>query len=498
MLHERRPSRVGLATTVDKLHGRVYTPPEVARRLLDLLPWPPGPLLDPACGDGVFLAEALLRLGSGAAGGSPLTGWDLDEAALARARMRLDPLAASLGLPPPRLVLRDALDPGEEGTWACVVGNPPYLEAKRMPASLQARIRAACPVAARGAFDLYGAFVERAHALVRPGGAFGFVLPNRVLVAAYAEGLRRLLLTDCAVRVADLSREDVFPDAAVYPVLLAAVRSGTPAVCVGSDPGVDLPVTVLTDRLHALLPLPGAAVAGLLARVLEDPALVPLGSPMRTRWCVSFHRTGLRDRYTFDDRPDSPFARPFLGGGRFAGNREVEPYRIAWAGGWIDHDEARARADGNPLPALDQFRPPQVVLCQNARRGRAALDREGFVLKDTFLSIRCRRPADEARSWPEWTAILLNSACFHALYEALHGGTRKGGGFLHFLPRYLDPVPIPPPPPGVRDLHARLAAAARLGSPRLAALEAEGVVRAAYGVTPEEADRLDGLEVPEP
>ncbi|MBN1336666.1 MAG: N-6 DNA methylase [Deltaproteobacteria bacterium] len=503
LLRERRPSQVGLATSIPKLNGRIYTPPAVASRLFDLLPWPPGPLLDPACGDGVFLAEALrriARLAPGRAADCPITGWDVDEEALALARARLAVVAAETGLPAPVLYQRDALDPGEEGRFACVVGNPPYLEAKRMPASLQARIRAACPVAARGAFDLYGAFVERAHALVGPGGAFGFVLPDRFLVTAYAEGLRRLLLEDGSIRVVDLTREAVFEDAAVYPVLLAVVRSGAPRYRV-EDPsgaGADLPVDVLSGPLDGLMPLPDPSVGRLLARVLADRRLVPLGSVVRPRWCVSFHRAGLRDRYTFDHRPNTPFARPFLGGGRFAGNREVEPFRIAWAGGWIDYDEARARADRNPLPAAEQFQPPQVVICQNARRSRAALDAQGFVLKDTFLSLRCLRRVDAALGWPEWVTILLNSACCHVIYEALYGGTRKAGGFLHFLPRYLDPFPVPPPPPGARAFHDRLAAAARQGATTLAALEAETVVRTAWGVTPDESVLLDARPVPEP
>lgn len=505
-------SLVGQATSAAKLRGEVYTPLEVAVGMVRRMRWPAdGPrLLDPACGDGVFLEAAMRRLVEidlprervVAILRDHVQGWDAHAPALAACRVRLLAVSRELGLGGtiPTLVRRDALAP-DAVRFHAVLGNPPYLEAKRMPEALKAHVRRCCPVAARGAFDLYGAFVERAFGALEPGGELCFIIPNRFLVTAYARALRRLLLGEALVRVVDLSTSRVFADAAVYPVVVLARRGAAPGYRVEpwDDPSgaVVLPAATLRDQLEGLMPLPPASRGGrsLLARCLAGAPFERLDRHLDVRWAVSFHKSGLRDGYVFEQRPENAVdPRPFLGGGRWQGNREVEPYRIGWAGWWIDYDMDRARAAGNPLPPLEVHAAPKVVLCQNARRGRAALDRQGLVIKDTFLSLRCLDAADLDAGWLEWAVLVFNSDLFHYLYEHLYGGTRKGGGYLHFLSRYLQPFPLPPPPDAaaVRVVHAALEASE--GDPRVA----EAMVRQAWAVEPEEAEALDAYSYPEP
>ncbi len=506
----RPASLVGQATSEAKLRGEVYTPLDVALGMVRRMRWPQdGPrLLDPACGDGVFLEAALRRLAELDLSRSRRTeivehiqGWDTHPPAIAGCRARLARVSAELGLDGavPRLVERDALpDTGER--FDAVLGNPPYLEAKRMPAALKAHVKRCCPVAATGAFDLYGAFVERAFTALEPGGELCLIIPNRFLVTAYARKLRRLLLGEASVRVVDLSTSRVFADAAVYPVVVLARKASPPAYRVESwneeAEGVELPASTLRERLDGLMPLPPPSPGGrsLLARSLAGAPFEALGDRLDIRWCVSFHKAGLRDRFVFDHRPEPAVdPRRFLGGGRWQGNREVEPYRLRWAGWWIDYDQPRASAARNPLPPLEVHAAPKVVLCQNARRARAALDREGLVLKDTFLSLRCREPADLDAAWLEWTVLLLNSRLMHYLYEHLYGGTRKGGGYLHFLTRYLAPLPVPPPPDAERVRRVHDALEAGEGDPA----EAEVLVREAWGITAAEAAALDRYGYPE-
>ncbi len=510
---ERAASLVGQATSDEKLRGQVYTPLEVALGMVRRMAWPlRGPrLLDPSCGEGVFLEAALRRLAE--LDLSParameiirdgMVGWDVHAPALATCRQRLEDLSQELGFcgAIPQLVLRDALaDTGER--FHAVLGNPPYLEAKRMPAALKAHVRRHCPVAAKGAFDLYGAFVELALRALEPGGELCLVIPNRFLVTSYARGLRKLLLERTALRVVDLSSSRVFADAAVYPVVVHARTGEAPSYLVEDwqhhERAVELPAATLCRELDGLLPLPPAHPGGrsLLRRSLAGAPCQPLRECYDIRWCVSFHKAGLRDHFVFERRPaDAPCARPFLGGGRFQGNREVQPYRIEWAGWWIDYDRDRARRAGNTLPPVEIHEAPKVVVCQNARRGRAALDREGLVLKDTFLSVRTRQlQGSEQEASLAWVVLVLNSRLFHYLYEHLYGGTRKGGGYLHFLARYLEPFPMPPPPDLERVLHVHRELERGSGDEA----EAEALVRRAWGVTTEERAALDAYDFPAP
>jgi SAM-dependent methyltransferase len=468
---------------VRKLNGIVYTPDALAEAIVARLPLrPDAAVLDPACGNGVFLAAVARRAERE---GIPVVieGWDIDAAALAEAEGRLGPGRC-------RLVHRDALDP-EERRFDLVVGNPPYLEAKRMPDAAKRRLREICPVAATGAFDLYAAFVERGAQLLRDDGSLAFLVPNRLAVTANAARLRSWLLDRGEVSLVDLSRSDVFPDAAVYPIVLGLRCGAPPALACETLTGTErtvLDAATVRTILGGRWPLPDSPEAARLVRRVLDGGLPPLSARYEVRWTVSFHASGRRDRYVFAERPDSPHARRFLGGGRFAGNREVEPCAITWAGAWIDYDEARASAESNPLPPAELFEAPKVAICQNARRARAAVDTAGFVLKDTFLLARPRDPTDAAALY--WLPLVLHSDVFHVLYEAMYGGTRKGGGFLHFLAGYLEPFPVPPPPPDL-DVVALYRACAAEGPD-----VAEAVVRRAYGVTADEARWLATFALP--
>ncbi|HEU5056781.1 MAG TPA: N-6 DNA methylase, partial [Kofleriaceae bacterium] len=187
-----------------------YTPPHLVDFAIDRALGPllaeADPLavrvLDPACGGGVFLLAALDRLA--AAGGDRLAvlrgclrGIDIDPQAAAVARMALgvavpEATAADLAR---AVVVADALEPGSAaaGGFDAVVTNPPWGQKRfALPVEKRRRYRALY-ASARGAIDPFALFVERAHVLLRPGGRWGMVLPDVVLLKNH-EPLRALVL----------------------------------------------------------------------------------------------------------------------------------------------------------------------------------------------------------------------------------------------------------------------------------------------------------------
>src|SRR4029453_12845400 len=204
-------------------------PPEIVRKLvrLTLDGLPTGRvgeagngralrMLDPPCGAGGMFADAW-------------TQW--------RGRMSLalfgvdsDPDAVSLAqgvLPLATIWRSDALFDRRLDRCApfdAIVGNPPYVNIRQLTRSwpseqierLRDRFRTA-----RGNFDLYVPFVERALELLKPGGCCGLVLPNKWATLDYARPLRELLLAETTIEhVVDLSDERVFAEASVYPHVL--------------------------------------------------------------------------------------------------------------------------------------------------------------------------------------------------------------------------------------------------------------------------------------
>lgn len=224
-----------------KANGVFYTPPHVARYIvantLDLLPKSSLPrVLDPACGDGVFLQaicdelkQEVWRTARGDLNPPQLLrrsifGIDRDPVAVDVARSRFTDVAPSLTRANFRVA--NALDDeaADRASFDAIVGNPPYVNIRLLARTCdeaerrRLRERFEC---ARGAYDLYVLFMERAFELLRPGGVCGMIVPNKIATLDYARPCRELLLSQTTVHhVADVAELSIFRDADVFPYIL--------------------------------------------------------------------------------------------------------------------------------------------------------------------------------------------------------------------------------------------------------------------------------------
>jgi hypothetical protein len=540
-------------TSETKLRGQYFTPDALVSLILDALPLTGAErILDPSCGDGSFLRGAVAALprrfpetpGDALARHwvPRLIGLDLDRTAASQARGAVrravrehlgveigeetvqvhcaDSLeAASLD----SLLLAAAVAPLSPDEKLLIVGNPPYVECKRLDAAAKSLLKARFPEALEGAPDLYLYFLHACLGWLREGDNLAFVLPNKLLVNANARRLRERLLAEGSLdRLWLATRARLFGDAAVYPVVLFARGGPSPggsapgAARENPDAGSEIARSVRVSRLAAgdtgISIANGVEVAPSLfrrtrARAFFAPPEEPLlraalermlhaGSRLDDvldiRWSVSFHRSGLRERYVASERPASPHARRFLGGAAFAGNGEVRRYRLRWAGAWIDYDEARLHAEGNAVPPASLFARPKVVICQNGRTLRAAFDDEAFVLKDTFLCGDLRDVDHPLGRRPRALVGLLCSRAVHFFFSHVFFGGHVGGGYLHFLRSFLVDVPL-----GVwsDDAAERVEAWVRLlehGPDPSAEAGIEAEVSAALELLPQEAAALSG------
>jgi len=190
-------------------------------------------VLDPSCGDGIFLETAARRLralGSGPErAASLLHAVDLNPAAVGVTRDRLTsalggPFGNALvgsffSLPPPGILFGPP-----EGVDA-VIGNPPYIRYQDFAggARLEALERAAdAGVQLTRLASSWAHFVVHAVAFLRSGGRLALILPAELIHTSYAAPLREhLRLSFAEVHVVSF-RHSVFPDVQEEVVLLLA------------------------------------------------------------------------------------------------------------------------------------------------------------------------------------------------------------------------------------------------------------------------------------
>lgn len=216
-------------------------------------------LLDPSCGDGMFLRRAVAHGIDG-----ELVGVEVDAAAVKAARARVNAT----------IVHADFFDwpaPSAGQEFDLVVGNPPYVRQELLGSATKQRIAArlaedwpdlAPDLSARlcGRADLAVAFVCRALRFVRPGGRVAFVVSGAMIDAGYGDVLREFLTGRAQVcAVVTSPGERFFTDAAVFAMVLVLERTQE----------VQPARSSLFARLR--MPVAEAKVAGLsdLARVAQ-------------------------------------------------------------------------------------------------------------------------------------------------------------------------------------------------------------------------------------
>jgi len=276
--------------------GQWFTPPAVADLALALALGGEGParevrVLDPTCGDGVFLARARAA-GVPAAG---LVGVELDGAAAALAR------AAAPGAEVRRGDLFE-LEPDRRG-FDAVVGNPPYVRQERLSAAQKARVRrrlrADWPPMPDGELDrlvgradLAAAVLARALRLCRPGGRVAMVVSSALVDAGYARALWSLVEREGRVlALVEAPEERWFSDAAVNAMIAVVERRGGAgpvadggALAAAGAPAAASAAAAAGPVLVARLKVPTAEAAARV-RALADLAAVaevrrvPAGEP---------------------------------------------------------------------------------------------------------------------------------------------------------------------------------------------------------------------------
>ena len=479
-------------------------------------------VLDPACGDGRFLAAAADRLAAraaelGFAGARQaivrrcLVGIERDAEFAALARRRLGRGA----------VVRCAealLSPASRDLSAdVVIGNPPYVRSIRLgleDEELRRALRGRYAATSHGEWDLYAAFIEQSLEWARPGGEVALVVPSRWLTARFAGLLRGKLAAARAVRGLVLfGAEQIFAGATTYASIAFLSRAPQSEVFVarraaggewqrGEVPAGSLgaapwrlsvgPRRRLIDRLSA-----GGPPLGEVARVAKgagtnaDPVYVLDGEaaddlePELVRLCLrgrdvaAYGAASDGVRCLVPYRRDGSFIEPAELARRF-------PRAAAYLAGHRALLERRERGRFRGAAFYRFGRPqnmawlgdpaPKVVVPDVARGGRALLDRRAAMVLDSAYALR---PVDP-RASPALLLAVLNSGIVSLWLGET--GVPLRGDYLRLKTAYLESLPLPAPSRWSRRAEVLAVAgdaAARTG-------EIDDLVRRAYGVA--EAD----------
>lgn len=238
MVTDAAPAPIPIDTAASrKARGAFFTPQPIAELLTDwaIAHRPNASVLDPTCGDGVFLLAAGRRLHELGASREQLNdqvvGVDIHHESLTVAQKSLQ----SNGLAA-RTIHSDffAID-APEGMFPtlprfdAIVGNPPFIRYHHHVGDARQRsVRAALGQGVRlsGLASSWAAVLVHAVAFLKPDGRLAMVLPAELLTVGYAEPIRKWLRQRFAVVKLTMFDELQFDGALENVVLLTAHGKG--------------------------------------------------------------------------------------------------------------------------------------------------------------------------------------------------------------------------------------------------------------------------------
>jgi methylase of polypeptide subunit release factors len=524
--------------------GVVYTPravcePIVRRALVPLIEGKSEReilslrVCDPAIGEGAFAIE-IVRVLAEALGGGPrarltvaercVLGADIDARAVTVTRHALEDF---VGARVP--ALREQIRVGDALalTWPpldAMVGNPPYIRQELLGERKTALRRFEVY---DGVADLYVYFLELAHRVVRPGGRYAWVVPNKFLTAAYAMKLRALLAREGSVDgLVDLARAPLFRDADAFSCIVwgtvgrptrarpaIEARRVTSTITVANalaEPGIAHPrerwqatpwhieassETALLDRLarrwprfDEVVPLPSRGIVtgcnrafviddAMRARLLAaEPAAASLIRPlMRGRDVRAWRAADSARHVLLVDRGVSLDRLPRVLDHLARFRSALEPRPREHHGGWPGRKPGTYRwyELQDPVGPLARARTPRLFYQDIQTTAACCLDTTGTVVPDTTVWV--------VDSDDRFLLAVLNSPLYgwyarRRFPPALNGAVRPKLDYMRALP-------IARPTSELRDRIAELVNAQLTERSAVRERELAGLVLDAYELT---------------
>ena len=107
----------------------------------------------------------------------------------------------------------------KNGGFDVVVGNPPYVNARTMD-TVDRKYLNNTYSELQGSYDLYVAFLLKAHRLLKQNGRYGWIIPNKLLIADYAKKVLQELEEKSLETIVNVSKIPVFNGVGVYPIII--------------------------------------------------------------------------------------------------------------------------------------------------------------------------------------------------------------------------------------------------------------------------------------
>jgi type I restriction-modification system DNA methylase subunit len=449
-------------------------------------------ILDPACGSGAFLNQALEHLikehnqlqndlalmgdlfSSYTVEESVLEhnlyGVDINEDAVEIAKLSLWLRTAKKGRPltslADKILCANSLleMPFEEGSFDIVIGNPPYVRQESIKEQKEALSK--IYEVANGTADLFVYFYELGIRMLKQNGLKGFICSNKFFRAKYGEKLREYILKNTTIEeIADFNGVKIFEAATVDSAITILKKEIPNANATFKVVDIDL-INSYEMKQNNLTKSSFTFVS--LKELNIKKKIELMGTPLK-EWNIDFYRgilTGFNEAFIIDgtikeelikkDKKNAEIIKPLVRG------RDINKYSFDFANKWLinshnnppvnienypvikEHlnqyyEKLEKRGDKGITPYnlrncayLDKFDNVKIVYPDISDRLTFTFDNEGYYFNNTVYFID---------SSSKYLFALLNSKIVNYYYGFI--SSQLGSKGLRAFTVYLKEIPIP-------------------------------------------------------
>ncbi|ADG82194.1 Eco57I restriction-modification methylase domain-containing protein [Thermincola potens] len=330
------------------------------------------------------------------------------------------------------------ISPERRVKYDLVIGNPPYIANKSIPAGLKKNIKELFPTAT-SQFDSIVPFMEFGIKSLKPGGILSYIVSNKFMVADYGIELRRLMLKETTLKkLVDVSSQKIFADASIYPVILILENRapGKNSVVTIIDgivlPGKNKieeqnPNTIPQDFFLNLGPsLISTGISRGILPVIEKINAWPGRLNTKDIHC-GIATAGFGKHITSEPDKKTEWFRILLAG-------DINNYRVKETEKFIS--AVHVSKQQNKL-----FREIKLVVPGIARRLKAAIDFQGRAAGRVYFIPLAGNGYNVDKLY--YLLALLNSSVLEFYYRVLYWPVHLAGGYMRINSTYLVTLPIP-------------------------------------------------------
>lgn len=424
-------------------------------------------IIDPACGSGAFLNEALNFLIAehqyldeleGKLFGASITfqnvensilennlfGVDLNEESVEIAKLslwlrtaqrgrKLNDLSANIKcgnslISDPEVAGEKAFDwqkafpkVFEKGGFDVVIGNPPYVRNTLLNENDKEYLKNIFQSAYQQ-YDLYVLFIELGLKILKLDSYLSYIIPNKFIATGYGKGIRKYMLENSSIlEIKDVSNENIFIDASVYPIILT-IRSKINSEII--DNYYDISKYKLNKNNYSHI----------IDKIEKDSiSLFQIADLTET-----IHTGNVRDKLIVYEKINDNCKKLLRG-------RDIDRYVVKPDENlYINFDENlidKSKNEYGNLTSSLLYEQNKIFYRDISLRMQAYYDKENFYSVNTLYTLIIPEKKREYIYYETLLAI-LNSNLVSFWFSQRFNDAHVSGGYLRFKKKYVSQIPI--------------------------------------------------------